>query len=133
MMAIGGISFAVGIAFLSMGAWPVTGFLGLDVALIYYAFRANYKAARRYEKVEISPSTLTITRVAPDAPPETFDFNTYWAKVRLDEEPSGRTALHIVSHGRQFRFGTFLSNEDRRSFAHILSTELHARRTQLPA
>ena len=45
MVAVGGISFAAGIAFLMMGAWPVFGFFGLDVFLVYLAFRANYRAA----------------------------------------------------------------------------------------
>ena len=40
------VSFATGVAFLMMGAWPVFGFLGLDVLAIYVAFRINFSRAR---------------------------------------------------------------------------------------
>lgn len=33
--------------FLATGAWPVGLFFGLDFLLLYAAFRANYRAARR--------------------------------------------------------------------------------------
>ena len=47
MLCIGGISFAAGMVFLMLGAWPVFGFFGLDVALVYWAFRANYRSGPR--------------------------------------------------------------------------------------
>ena len=50
MALVGGVSFAAGIAFLLMGAWPVFGFFGLDVLLIYLAFRANYRAGTASKK-----------------------------------------------------------------------------------
>ena len=39
MSSVALISFVSGLLFLSMGAWPVFGFFGLDALLIYYAFR----------------------------------------------------------------------------------------------
>ena len=55
MAVLGGVSFAAGIVFLLVGAWPVFGFFGLDVLLIYCAFRLNYRAARAYEEVTVTP------------------------------------------------------------------------------
>ena len=43
MAVFGAVSFVAGIAFLLMGAWPVFGFFGLDVVLLYWAFRLNYR------------------------------------------------------------------------------------------
>jgi len=133
MGAIGFVSFAIGIAFVSMGAWPVAGFFGLDVVLVYYAFRANYRSGRAFETVEVNREAVIITQVDPKGHTEAFDFNTYWARIQLHEEPSGHTKLSIVSHGRAFSFGVFLSDDDRRSFAETLNAELHAHRTHLPA
>ena len=65
MSAIGGVSFVTGMAFLLKGAWPVFGFFGLDVALIYAAFKLNYRSGRLYETVELTPEALTVTRVHP--------------------------------------------------------------------
>ena len=52
-------SFAGGIVFLSVGAWPVIGFVGIDVALVWFAFKASY-GDRRFERVRLAGSTLTI-------------------------------------------------------------------------
>ena len=41
MMLVGGVGFVAGAVFFVMGAWPVMGFLGLDVVLIYWAFRMS--------------------------------------------------------------------------------------------
>jgi len=132
MAIISVVSFAIGIAFVSMGAWPIAGFFGLDVLLIYYGFRANYRSGRAYETVEITPQAVTVTRVDPRGRSETFDLNTYWTRLKVREESSGRAHLSFVSHGQTFPFGAFLSDNDRRSLADALEAELIAQRTHLP-
>ena len=54
MLCLGGLSFVSGVVFVLMGAWPVFGFFGLDVLLVYLAFRANFRAARAYEEVTVT-------------------------------------------------------------------------------
>ena len=56
MALVGSLSFIGGMFFFLMGAWPVVGFLGLDVALVYWAFRANYRAAAAFEHRERRPA-----------------------------------------------------------------------------
>src|SRR3990170_6671037 len=75
MSAIGVVSFVTGMVFLVMGAWPVLGFFGLDVALVYLAFRLNYRSGRLYETVDLTPAQLTVTRVHPSGRQEQFDCN----------------------------------------------------------
>src|SRR6202048_5066891 len=58
------ISFAAGIAFLLMGAWPVFGFFGLDMLAIYWAFRVNFRNAKATEEIRVTPSELRIRRVS---------------------------------------------------------------------
>ncbi len=65
MAALGAVSFVTGIAFLMMGAWPVLGFFGLDVALVYVAFKLNYRSGRLYETLELTPAKLTWIARAP--------------------------------------------------------------------
>jgi len=124
MSAIGGVSFVTGMVFLAMGAWPVFGFFGLDVALVYIAFRLNYRSGRLYEMVELTPEALTVTRVHPSGKRESFDFNPYWVRVRLAEGPQGRTELRLASHGRELAFGRFLTDDERRDFSDALSGAL---------
>ena len=54
MAASTGIAFVTGMIFLLAGAWPVLGFLGLDVLLIYAAFKLNYRSGRLYETVDLT-------------------------------------------------------------------------------
>jgi uncharacterized membrane protein len=124
MSAIGGVSFVTGMVFLAMGAWPVFGFFGLDVALVYIAFRLNYRSGRLYEMVELTPEALTVTRVHPSGKRESFDFNPYWVRVRLAEGPQGRTELRLASHGRELALGRFLTDDERRDFSDALAGAL---------
>jgi uncharacterized membrane protein len=132
MLAIGGVSFVTGMMFLLKGAWPVFGFFGLDVALVYAAFRLNYRSGRLYETVELTPQALTITRVHPSGAQESFDFNPYWVRVRLAEGRQGRTDLRITSHGREFAFARFLTDDERRDLSNALSGALAQARAALP-
>jgi len=124
MSAIGGVSFVTGIVFLAMGAWPVFGFFGFDVALVYLAFKLNYRAGRLYETVELSREMLRVTRVHPSGKRESFDFNPYWVRVLLSQEPHDRTDLRLASHGREFSFGRFLTDDERRDFSMALSVAI---------
>jgi uncharacterized membrane protein len=128
MLAIGGASFVTGMVFLLMGAWPVFGFFGLDVALVYIAFRLNYRAGRLYETVELTPEALTVTRVHPSGKRESFDFNPYWVRVLLAQSAHGRTELRLALHGREFVFGHFLTEDERRDFSNALTGALIAAR-----
>jgi uncharacterized membrane protein len=129
MGAIGTVSFVTGMVFLVMGAWPVMGFFGLDVALIYLAFKLNYRSGRLHELVELTPETLTVTRVHPSGKRECFDFNPYWVRVLVAVGPQGRTDLRLTSHGREFSFGRFLTDDERRDFSDALKGALIEART----
>ena len=124
MSLFGGVCFVTGIVFLAMGAWPVFGFFGFDVALVYLAFKLNYRAGRLYETVELSREMLRVTRVHPSGKRENFDFNPYWVRVLLSQEPHGRTDLRLASHGREFSFGRFLTDDERRDFSIALSVAI---------
>jgi uncharacterized membrane protein len=77
MTVIGIVGFVAGTAFFLLGAWPVVGFLGLDVAVIYLAFRLNYRSGRLRETIELQPEALTVTRHHPSGRREAFTFNPY--------------------------------------------------------
>ena len=124
MSFLAAVSFIAGVAFLLMGAWPVFGFFGLDVLLIYVAFKLNYRSGRLYETVELDPALLTVTRVHPSGEVERFEFNPYWVRVQLSEGNDGRTSLALSSHGRSFGFARFLTDEERREFAGVLGDAL---------
>jgi uncharacterized membrane protein len=59
-------NLVIGLPMYLLGAWPVLGFAGLDVALLWWLFHRNYADARRSETLELTDRELVVTRVAPD-------------------------------------------------------------------
>ncbi len=118
------INLAVGGFFLSLGAWPILVFCGLDIALVYWAFKSNYHAGLLTETIDLSPGAMTLTRNYPSGKRETYEFNPYWVRVRLKEHADGRNALNLSSHGSEMRFAHFLSDDERRDFAESLAGAL---------
>ncbi|MBI1648566.1 DUF2244 domain-containing protein [Hyphomicrobium sulfonivorans] len=124
MIALGGVSLVTGVIFLLKGAWPVFGFFGLDILLVYVAFRLNYRAANLHERIDLNRQLLTITRVYPSGEQESREFNPYWVRVRLAQSPQGTTDLRLASHGQEFAFARFLTDDERRDLCHFLSGAL---------
>jgi uncharacterized membrane protein len=116
---------ATGAFFLSAGAWPVFGFFGLDVLLVYVAFRLNYRAARAHEEVTVSRTRLSISKVAPSGRSENHRFNPFWAKFAVSRhEEIGITAMAVEGQGRRVPIGAFLNPAERDSFAAAFSRAL---------
>jgi uncharacterized membrane protein len=120
MAVIGLAGFATAVAFFLIGAWPVPGFVGLDVALIYLAFRVSYRRARAWERVTLTRAALTIERGAPGRETKSFTFQPYWLRVEFDHAKR----LLIASHGKRFEIGAFLHPVERREFGEVLRRAL---------
>src|SRR5205085_3322294 len=86
MGIIAGISFVGGIVFFFVGAWPVIGFLGLDLALVYWAFRANYRAAAAYEEVTVTPSELHVRKVSARGKAAEWSLNPVWVQIEPETD-----------------------------------------------
>jgi uncharacterized membrane protein len=123
------VSFAAGLAFLLMGAWPVVGFFSLDLLAIYWAFRVNFRRARACEEILVTPSELRVRRVSHRGHVVEFVLNPLW--VRLDRKihaEFGIEKLYLVSKGRHIAVASFLGPEEKASFAKALSDALQAAR-----
>ena len=129
MAAVCIVSFATGLFFFLLGAWPVIGFMGLDVALIYVAFQLNFRALKLYETVDLTQDALTVTRVAPSGKSQSWRFNPYWVRLNLEPRLGRSSELSIASHGKRLVFASFLSDAERESFASALSSALASARS----
>ncbi len=125
MICLGGLSFVSGVAFVAMGAWPVCGFFGLDVLLVYLAFRANYRTGRAYEEVTVTASELTVRQVSHRGRVREWTLNPVWVKLdRIVHEEFGIERLFLVSHGRRLSIAACLGPDEKESFARALSSAL---------
>jgi uncharacterized membrane protein len=125
MCLIGGISFTAGLVFFIAGAWPVMGFFGLDVLLVYIAFKVSYRSAAAYEQVTMTPSTLTVRKVSHRGKVATWTLNPVWVRLQREgSEEFGIERLFLVSHGRRLPVATFLGPAEKANFASALSAAL---------
>jgi len=112
-------NLVIGAFFLARGAFPVTGFLGLDVLALWVAFRINYRDAKAEEHIVVTPLQMQVERRSPGGETSYFVLNPVWAKAR--EESVG---VSIWSGGRALRVGAFLSPDERAEFARQLDLAL---------
>lgn len=125
MAVFGGVSFIAGIAFLLMGAWPVFGFFGLDVLLLYWAFRLNYRHAAAYEEVTMTPVALTVRKVSHRGAVREWVLNPLWVKLdKVVHVEFGIERLFLVSRGKQLAIASFLGPDEKASFAKALGAAL---------
>lgn len=118
MTAFSVISFVAGMVFLIAGAWPVVGLLGLDVLLLYWAFRLNYRQADAYEEVHLTPSQLRVRKVSQHGRVREWVLNPLWTRLeKVVHDEFGVERLFLVAHGKQLTIATFLGPDEKASFA----------------
>jgi len=123
------VSFGAGCMFLSMGAWPVFGFFGLDALAIYWAFKVNFHRAAAFEEISVTPSALHVRRVTHLGVVSEWTFNPLW--VRLDVEARdefGVERLALVSRGRSLSIAGFLGPDEKLNFSNALKAALASAR-----
>jgi len=118
------VAFIAGIVFVSIGAWPVFGFFGVEFLLLGWCFRLNYRHARLYETVQISRSELRVERVQPNGETRSWSFQPFWLRVAIDDPPEPSSRLTLTSHGKNLVIGSFLSPEERLDLAHTIRAAL---------
>jgi uncharacterized membrane protein len=127
MLFLSVVSFVTGTVFLMMGAWPVFGFFGLDVLVIWWAFKVNFRTARASEEIVVTPSELRVRRVSHRGHVAEWVLNPLWVKLDLEaDEEFGIEHLYLVSRGRRLTIASFLGPEEKASFAKALIDALNA-------
>jgi len=128
MSVLIGISVAIGIGFSLVGAWPVIGFLGIDILLVYLAFRISYAAARQFQHVRLSSEALEVLFRDPGGGDRRAVLQPYWARVEVEPINAGRGRLVVRSRGEILELGAFLANDEKLAFAQALAQALRRAR-----
>jgi uncharacterized membrane protein len=118
-------STAASLPFFFLGAWPVVGFFGLDVLLLYLAFRASYRSARASEQVVLTPLELMVRKVSHWGQTREWRFNPLWVRLHREvDEDYGLQRLAVVHRGTMLDVGGFLPPCERASFAEAFAKGL---------
>jgi len=115
-------SICIAVAFAAFGAWPVLPFAGLEMAVLYGAFRYVDRHAADYECLEINGDRVRI-EIREGTAVRRVELNRHWAQVVM-RDASGRPRLALRSHGREVEFGRHLTNAERERVARELLRKL---------
>jgi len=127
-----GASFLAGCLFVSLGAWPVVGFLGADVLLVWIAFRISYARATASERLTLHADRFEIVRTDRAGRVDTRTLEPYWLKVRIEHHGAEAPVVKLASHGRTTSVGRFLGPAQRVELAAAIEAAL-ARWRQIPS
>ncbi len=121
MAIVIGANILFGVYFFSIGAWPVIGFCGLDVFLVWLAFRISYRQGRLRERVIIGGGEMRVSRVLPSGHESRWRLQPTWTRVVIDRPEEHEAQVRVVSRGRSLVLGAFLSPDERMSFGRSLA------------
>ena len=114
-----------GVLFWVIGAWPILGFLGVEVTLVLglVALHRRWSAAA-VEVVRLTPGTLRVITANGRGGRQETAFEPYWTRVALVEETGGVARLRLEQRNRRVELGCYLSVEEKRDLAAALATAL---------
>ncbi|GGE21360.1 membrane protein [Polymorphobacter glacialis] len=122
--SVGGVFLVSGLRFLALGAWPILPFLFLDVALLWWAFRASTASGRGHERVVLADDALTLHRVSPQGTEKRFGFEPFFTRVQIEETALGDAHVYLAARGRRVSVGSFLSAPERRQVGAAIAAAL---------
>ncbi len=118
------ICLSGGLVFWFIGAWPVFGFLGLDIILVYLAFKMNYRSGDMYERLLIVSKKLKIFRSFASGKTQVWELNPYWAKAKIIDITKNHCQLLIESENKVVSIGSYLNDYDKRKLKDKIENSL---------
>ena len=125
--ALCGVSFGLALTFAAFGAWPVLPYSGLEMGVLFWAFRWLERHAADWEKVSVSGDRVIVERQRAGVLTRR-EFNRCW--TQLEAEPTGAarpTRLALRYAGERVPFGDELPLAERESVARELRRALAER------
>ena len=117
LVILGCFGLVISGSFMVFGAWPVIGFMALDVLLICIMFQAQYRRSERGQEITISNDKIEIKYFKGGSCVKTVLLNKYWAKLEHFNSFNRQSKLMFSSHGKFSEIGGFLSLKEKQKLA----------------
>lgn len=132
VMGIAGtVSLIAGIHFTLKGAWPIMGFFGPDLALLYWAFKASYRQGELTERIYLDGAKMTVERFRPGYDNQAWTLHPSWVQVRMDDPEEHHAALTLRDRSTAIELGRFLPPRERSQVADLIRDGLDRRKRAL--
>ena len=125
LLGLGSASTLLSVPLYLMGAWPVIGFFGLDLGLLYALIRLNNRDARRREDVIVSYDDVSVLRIDPRGRRAQWRFNPLWVRLcREDIAEFGTRRLALLHRQQALEIAACLGSYEKADFAEALARAL---------
>ncbi len=111
-----------------IGAWPVIGFNGAEIALALVLLRRNARASRASEMLLLSDEGLRVVRTDMAGRRVERRLQSAWLRAGLEERPGRVPALWLSDRGGRMEVGAELGEAEKRDLAAALAAALHRHR-----
>ena len=126
---VAALALVPGLVFYLAGAWPVVGFMGLDVLAIWAALTISMRGGKAYEVITLWPTALELKKVDPKGTEEVLSFLPKTVKFVIDRDYNERvTGLWLKTDANRIPLGAFLSAEEKLSLSKVFGTALRKAR-----
>lgn len=112
-----------GLAFMVIGAWPVTIFMGLHILAVLIAFIYVERHTSDFERLTLANDRLIVDTHTLDGD-QHLEFNGYWVQVDLQTSAVGSNSLCLRSQGKEIPFGRLMSDGERLAVSRELGRRL---------
>lgn len=124
LLLVAGVWMIVGSVLVSVGAWPVLPFFGLEIGLLAGAFALNNRAASAIEAINLTAEALTVRQIDHWGKQTLFSFPPHWLQINTDTQGPNGPRLELRSHGKSMFIGNCLLPDERLALARTLRREL---------
>jgi uncharacterized membrane protein len=126
---VAALALVPGIIFYLVGAWPVIGFMGLDVLAIWAALTLSMRSGKLHEVITLWPTALELKRVDAKGAEDTLSFVPQNVRFLVDRDYNERvTGLWLKEQDRKIPLGAFLSIDEKLSLSKVFGTALRKAR-----
>jgi uncharacterized membrane protein len=97
MLILGVFSAVFGLGFLLVGAWPVVGFLGVEILALWLVFRWSFRAQTARTYVRVTADEVDVRKVDGWGRERRASMASHFARVEFDRTATGPNALRLAT------------------------------------
>jgi len=120
MLILGAFSAVFSLGFLLVGAWPVVGFLGVEILVLWLVFQWSFRAQTARTYVRVTADEVDVRKVDGWGRERRASMASHFARVEFDRTATGPNALRLATSRTAYPLGEFLTPRERETFARRL-------------
>ena len=131
LVILGSLAIAIGLGFFLIGAWPVIGFMGLELGVLYIAFRLNYRDGKVCEQLLIHARGIDIVRISAKGAQTRQTLPSLWIEAQLIKQKGRRRILQLRHHHDFYEIGAFLPPAEKKDLMAMINQRISDARASL--